>query len=49
MRNMLLYALAVAGAWYMAILFKGKGFLILFMAAVLLPPFFLIYVVGVQT
>ena len=41
MRNMLLYALAVAGAWYMAILFKGKGFLVLFMAAVLLPPFFL--------
>lgn len=41
MRNLLLYALAAAGAWYVAILYNSKGFLFLFMAAVLLPPFFI--------
>lgn len=41
MRNLLFYVFAGAGACYMAILYNSKGFFVLFVAAVLLPPFFL--------
>lgn len=41
MRNKLFYMLAAAGIGYVAIIYNSKGFLMLFGAAVLLPPFLL--------
>ena len=41
MKNKFFYLLAAAGAGYVAIIYNSKGFLTLFGAAVLLPPFLL--------
>lgn len=41
MRNLLFYLFACAGSGYLAVLYKSEGLLVLFLTAVLLPPFLL--------